>query len=167
VLSPALEAKSRDEGMSVARRYYLLSESGKKALENGQAVPQGAEVFVELTLNARGDDRARSAYYVVEDSVPAGFTPLTEDKAFRAAPYNLPLEHEALKRRSLSPEHAHFFFEEPAWWSDSPRTVGYVLRAQFPGRFLAPPATISDMYALARKGRSAAQVLAISAQDGK
>ena len=34
---------------------------------------QGEEVYVELTLDARGDNRARSAYYVVEDAVPAGF----------------------------------------------------------------------------------------------
>ncbi len=159
VLTPALDAKPLEQGMSVQRRYFLLTPEGRKPLENTEAVPQGAELFVELTLNARGEERLRSGYYVVEDAIPAGFTPLQEDKEYRGAPHSLPLAHEALKRRSFSPEHVHLFFEEPTWWSDSPRTVGYVVRAQFPGRFIAPPATIQDMYALGRKGRSEPQVL--------
>ncbi len=167
VLTPAGDAKPLEQGMVVGRRYFLLSEAGKKPLESGQAVPQGAEVFVELTIDARGDDRVRSAYYVLEDAVPAGFTPLGEDKAFRGAPHNLPLEHSALKRRSLSPERAVFFFEEPTWWSNTPRTVGYVLRAQFPGRYLAPPATLADMYALSRKGRSAPMTLVVASPEAK
>ncbi|MGQ0504053.1 MAG: MG2 domain-containing protein [Myxococcaceae bacterium] len=159
--TPSLSAKARSDGMSIARRYYLLSGNGKTLLDEGQGVMQGAELYVELTLNAEGDDRVRSAYYVVEDAVPAGFVPLTEDKQYRGAPYNLPLAHESLKRRALDPEKAVFFFEEPAWWSDSPRTVGYVMRAQFAGKYLAPAATVSDMYALGRKGRSPAQTVAI------
>jgi uncharacterized protein YfaS (alpha-2-macroglobulin family) len=129
---------------------------------------QGEEVFVELRLDAHDDDRGRSlrsAYYVLEDPVPAGFVPLVEDKEWRAPPHALPLTHESLKRRSLSPERALFFFEEPAWWSRSPRVVGYVLRAQFPGRFTAPPATVEDMYAPRIRGRSDPATLTVKPSE--
>ena len=94
--------------------------------------------------------------------MPAGFTPLLEEKIYRGPPTNLPLEHEALKRRSISPERAQFFFEEPTWWSDSPRHIGYVLRAQLAGSFNAPPATVQDMYAPAVHARTASAVLAVA-----
>ncbi|XXF77596.1 MG2 domain-containing protein [Myxococcaceae bacterium GXIMD 01537] len=151
------------EGMTLQRTYWVLREGGKVKLEAGAAVAQGENVYVELTLDARGDNKVRSAYYVVEDAVPAGFVPLIEDKEFRGPPHELPLAPEALKRRSLTPERATFFFEEPAWWSDSPRTVGYVMRAQFPGTFAAPPATIEDMYATSIHGRTEAATLKVAA----
>ena len=164
---PLSLARPVAEGMSVERRYYRLLPGGeRKPLSEGDVLAQGEEVFVELTLDAHEGEpwrSLRSAYYLVEDAVPAGFTPLGEDKAYRGAPYNLPLAHEALKRRSLSPERALFYLEEPAWWSRSPRTVGYVMRAAFPGRYSAPPATIEDMYAPRVHGRSAPAVLLVAA----
>jgi hypothetical protein len=99
--------------------------------------------------------------------VPAGFTVLGEDKAYRGAPYNLPLAHEALKRRTLDPERADFYFEEPAFWSQSPRVVGYVMRAQFPGKFSAPPATVADMYAPKIRGQSEPAILTVAASRAK
>ena len=152
--------------MSIDRTYYrLLPGGGKRALGPGEAITQGEEVFVELALDAHDGQpwrSLRSAYYVVEDPVPAGFVPLTEDKAYRGAPYQLPLAHEALKRRSLSSERAVLYFEEPTFWSRTPRRVGYVLRASFAGRFSAPPATIEDMYSPRVHGRSAPAVLEVS-----
>jgi hypothetical protein len=162
---PLEKAAAREEGMSVSRSYYRLLAAGRKRVEPGESVAQGEEVFVELTLDAHADEpwgSLRSAYYVLEDAVPAGFTPLVEDKEWRGAPWALPLAHEALKRRSLSPERALFFFEEPAPWSRSPRTVGYVMRALFPGTFAAPPATVEDMYAPRVRGRSGAGTLTIA-----
>lgn len=161
---PLDKVTPRSDGMSVARSYYRLLPAGRKRIEPGEAVAQGEEVYVELTLDAHEGEpwsSLRSAYYVVEDAVPAGFTPLAEDKEWRGQPWALPLAHEALKRRALSPERALFFFEEPAPWSRSPRVVGYVLRAQFPGTFAAPPATVEDMYAPRVRGRSAAATLTI------
>jgi alpha-2-macroglobulin len=164
---PLSAVKPVAEGMSVERRYYRLLPGGeRKPLGAGDVLAQGEEVFVELTLDAHEGEQwrsIRSAYYVVEDPVPAGFTPLGEDKAYRGAPYSLPLAHDALKRRSLSPERVLFYLEEPTWWSRSPRTVGYVMRAAFPGRFSAPPATIEDMYAPRVHGRSAPAVLKVAA----
>jgi hypothetical protein len=160
--TPLSDVKPVAEGMSLQRAYWVLREGGKVRLAPGDSVSQGEEVYVELTLDAHGDNRLRSAYYVVEDAVPAGFVPLVEDKAFRGAPHSLPLAPEALKRRSLSPERATFFFEEPTWWSDTPRTVGYVMRAQFPGTFSAPPAFIEDMYVTSIRGRTGADVLKVA-----
>jgi len=147
--------------MSIERRYWVLRPEGKVPLAPGEQVSQGEEVFVELIIDARGDNKARSAYYVVEDAVPAGFVPLIEDKEFRGPPHSLALAPEALKRRVLTPERATFFFEEPAWWSDSPRSVGYVMRAQFAGSFTAPPASIEDMYVTRIRGRTKSDVLAV------
>jgi hypothetical protein len=160
--TPLADVKPLAEGMSLQRAYYVLREGGRVRLNAGDSVKQGEEVYVELTLDARGDNRQRSAYYVVEDAVPAGFVPLVEDKVFRGAPHSLPLAPEALKRRSLSPERATFFLEEPTWWSDSPRTVGYVMRAQFAGSFSAPPAFIEDMYVPAIRGRTGSDVLRVA-----
>lgn len=161
---PVEKLAARAEGMSVERTYWRLVAGGRKRLEKGEPVAQGAEVYVELTLDAHDGEpwrSLRSAYYVVEDAVPAGFTPLVEDKEWRGQPWALPLAHEALKRRALSPERALFYFEEPAPWSRSPRVVGYVMRAQFPGTFVAPPATVEDMYAPRVRGRSAAATLTV------
>jgi hypothetical protein len=160
-LTPLSAVQPQAEGMSIQRGYYVLREGGKVKLAAGDTVSQGEEVYVELTMDARGDNRVRSAYYVVEDAVPAGFVPLQEDKAFRGPPHSLPLVPEALRRRVLNPERATFFFEEPAWWSNSPRTVGYVMRAQFPGTFSAPPASIEDMYAASIHGRTGADSLKV------
>jgi hypothetical protein len=165
VKTPYTSAKPKSDGMSVARKYYALRGGAKVALKDGDSVAQGEEVFVELAIDAHAGDRRtsmRSAYYVVEDSIPAGFVALSEDKAYRGAPYNLVMTHQALAHRSFSPERATFFFDEPAWWSDSPRTIGYVLRAQFPGTFVAPPSTVQDMYATAIGGRTAASTLTIT-----
>jgi uncharacterized protein YfaS (alpha-2-macroglobulin family) len=127
-----------------------LRPDGRQPLANGASVSQGQYVFVQLEPHVRGGDeyrRLRSAYYVLEDALPAGFEPVYEDKRFRSPPYDLPLAHEALRSRSLSPERAVFFFDEPTWWSRSPREIGYVMRAQFAGTFSIPPARVTDMYA--------------------
>jgi uncharacterized protein YfaS (alpha-2-macroglobulin family) len=159
---------ARADGMSVTRRYHRLLPGGARApLRPGEAVAQGEEVYVELSIDAEDPGAARrrsprSAYTVVVDPVPAGFVPLGEDKEYRGAPYDLPLAHEALRRRSLSAERAVFFLEEPAPWSRSPRVLGYVMRAQFPGRFSAPPATVEDMYAPRLRGRSEPAVLEVT-----
>jgi len=165
VRTPLASVQAESHGMQIERTYYAIREAGLVKLGPESPVGQGEDVYVELTLDAHGGDAAvstRSAYYVVNDPVPAGFTPLTDDSAFRGPPNNLPLDAEALKRRSLSPEHATFFFEEPTWWSDSPHRVGYVMRAQFPGTFQAPPATVNDMYAASQFGRTAAATLTIA-----
>jgi hypothetical protein len=168
---PAAKAPAVAQGMSIERRYWrLLADGTRRSVEPGERLAQGEEVFVELTLDAHEGEpwrSLRSAYYVVEDPVPAGFTILAEDKAFRGAPYLLPISHEALKRRSLSPERAVFYFEEPAWWSRSPRVVGYVLRAAFPGRFGAPAPTIEDMYAPRVHGRGSPAVLEVAASAAR
>ena len=93
--------------------------------------------------------------------VPAGFVVQSEDKIYRAAPFGLPLSHEALKQRQFTPETATFFFEEPAFWSRSAHTIGYVMRAQFGGKFQAPPASISDMYAVKVRARTKAATLTV------
>jgi uncharacterized protein YfaS (alpha-2-macroglobulin family) len=164
---PAAKAPAVANGMSIERRYHRLLPGGqRKPVQPGDRIAQGEELFVELTVDAHEGDSwrsLRSAYYVVEDAVPAGFTPLGEDKTFRGAPYDLPLAHEALKRRALSPERALFYFEEPAWWSGTPRTFGYVIRAAFPGTYGAPAPTIEDMYAPRVNGRGSPAVLEVVA----
>jgi alpha-2-macroglobulin len=165
VSTPLASVKPESEGMAIQRTYYLLRDQGRRKLSEGEAVKLGDEVYVELELSAHEDPKwktLRSAYYVVEDGVPAGFVVLSEDKTYRVAPYGLPLAHEAMKQRQFTPEKATFFFEEPAYWSDTPHVIGYVMRAQFAGKFQAPPATIQDMYAAKVHGRTKATVLTIA-----
>ena len=157
--TPLASVKPEAHGMSLSRDYYVLRGDKKKRIEAGDSISTGDEIYVEFHIDAHKDDHAslRSAYYVVEDAVPAGFVALSEDKPYRAAPYNLALVPEALKRRIFASEKSEFFFEEPAFWSDSPRLFGYVMRAQFAGHFQVPPAQVTDMYAaqvFARTGAS-------------
>lgn len=162
---PLENVQAKGEGMSIARGYFALRGDQKVPLKDGESVKQGEDVYVELTLDARNEDRwrsIRSAYYVMEDAIPAGFTVLQEDKQYRGAPLNLPLTHEALKKRAYTPERITWYFEEKAWWSASPRVVGYVLRAQFPGTFTAPPATLEDMYASQVAARTTSAKLSIA-----
>lgn len=162
---PLAQVQAKANGMSLRRRYLALRGGERIELGSGDAVAQGEDVFVELQLDAHTADRSqwwhRSAYYVLEDAVPAGFAVLQEDKVYRAAPYDLPLTHENLRRRVLSPQRVTWLFEEPAWWSDSPRVIGYILRAQFPGSFSVPPARVEDMYAATLFARTEPALLAV------
>lgn len=161
---PLENVQPKGEGMTLARAYFALRGDQKVPLKPGESVKQGEDLYVELTFDARNEDRwrsLRSAYYVMEDAIPAGFTVLQEDKAYRGAPLSLPLTHEALRKRAATPERITWYFEEPAWWSASPRVIGYVLRAQFPGTFSAPPATLEDMYASQVSARTASATLSI------
>ncbi len=158
-LTPLASVKPVSEGMSIQRNYYLLREQGRKKIAESDTLKVGDLVYVELEFDAEPGDKwrtLRSAYYVVEDAVPAGFVVQSEDKIYRSAPFGLPLAHEALKQRTFTPETATFFFEEPAFWSRSARTIGYVMRAQFAGRFQVPPATITDMYSVKVRARTKA-----------
>ena len=49
-----------------------------------------------------------------------------------------------------------------AGWSRSPREIGYVMRAQFAGKFSAPPAKVTDMYAPSVFAQTGASKLAIT-----
>ena len=165
-LVPLEQVKAEEKGMSVKRSYWLLRPDGREPIEDGATVAQGQYVFVEIEFDAHDGEKyrtLRSAYYVLEDGVPAGFEPVIEDKKFRSPPYDLPLRHEALKYRSLNPERAVFFFDEPAWWSRSPRSVGYVMRAQYAGDFSTPPAKLTDMYSPEIYAQTAATRLKIAA----
>lgn len=162
---PLADVQARAEGMSLSRAYFVLRGEQKVPLKGGEPVKQGEDVLVELTFDARDEEQwrsLRSAYYVLEDPIPAGFTVLQEDKAYRGAPWNLTLTHEALKKRAYTPERMTWYFEEKAWWSASPHVIGYVLRAQFPGTFTAPPATLEDMYASRVGARTTAESVSIA-----
>jgi uncharacterized protein YfaS (alpha-2-macroglobulin family) len=137
-------------GLTLKRAYFVLRNNEKVALRSGETVRQGEDVYVALTFDAPDEAKwkdLRSAYLVLEDAIPAGFTPLQEDKAYRGAPWNLDLAHEALRSRAFTPQRITWYFEEKAYWTASARQMGYVMRAQFPGTFRIPPASVEDMYA--------------------
>lgn len=166
LMRPYDSVTEQADGLAVTRAYYVLRGDARVRLEPGTQVFAGEEVHVELSVDTIADEktaRLRSAYTVVEDAVPAGFEALDEDKQFRGAPYHLELTHPSVRRREIGVERVTFFIEEPAHWSRSPRTIGYVMRARFPGKFAAPPAFIEDMYASTLRGRSAPATLEVVA----
>ncbi|MBI2376790.1 MAG: alpha-2-macroglobulin [Deltaproteobacteria bacterium] len=163
VAVPIAKLAPVDSSMKIERKYYAIRQSALVPLGSSDAVFEGEEIFVELTFDAPETSIPRSAYTVIEDAIPAGFEPVREDKAFEGPPLNLPLRHETLRSRSLGTERATFFLEAPAPWSQRPSSVGYVLRAAFPGRYAVPPATVADMYAPRAFGRSAPWSIAVSA----
>lgn len=150
------------EGFTLERRYWLISGDQKTPLDAGASVAQGATIFVELALSLNGRRDYRSSYAVLVDPTPAGFSALQEDKEFRGGALALPLAHESLKKRTFTADRATFFLEEPAWWMDQVRTVGYVMRADFAGTFTAPPATIEDMYWSKARARTTAAKLTVT-----
>ena len=96
--------------------------------------------------------------------MPAGFTPLGEDKAFRGAPFKLPLAHEALKRRALSPGAGHLLLRGAGLVEPHAAPVGYVMRAAVPrARSPRRRPTVEDMYAPRVHGRGSPAVLEVVA----
>ncbi len=153
------------DGFTISRSYWSVGSGAKTPITEGAAVAQGDLVWVQLKVDLRDEGYAggagRSAYSVIEDHLPAGFSPLQEDQLYRAAPLELPLVPEQMRQRVFSPRDVTFFLEESAWWMGSPREVGYVMRADFPGTFIAPPASVNDMYQSKAKARTAVATLRI------
>jgi alpha-2-macroglobulin len=160
--TPLKDVAATSQGFTIERRYWSIGSGAKTPMAPGASVAQGDLVWVQLTLDLKGEPRGRSAYTVVKDFIPAGFSPVREDKLYRGAPLELPLVPLQVKQRTFSPRAVTFFIEEPAWWMGSPREVGYVMRADFAGTFVAPPAQVEDMYAAKAKARTAAQTLSIA-----
>jgi uncharacterized protein YfaS (alpha-2-macroglobulin family) len=160
---PAKSAPAASDGFSLNRRYFLVSGDSKTELAPGATVAQGSIVYVELDLTLKGERNwERSSYAVLVDNVPAGFTPLEEDKEYRGGKLSLPIVHESLKRRTFTAKNVTFFMEEPTWWMDQPRTVGYVMRADFAGTFSAPGATLEDMYWAKAHARTTGATLSVT-----
>lgn len=159
--TPFADVVATSKGFSIARRYWSIGSGAKTPIEPGASVAQGDLVWVQLTLDLQGEPRGRSAYSVVRDYIPAGFSPVREDKLYRGAPLELPLVPDQVKQRTFSSRAVTFFIEEPVWWMGSPREVGYVMRADFAGTFVAPPAEVEDMYQSAASARTATQRLSI------
>ncbi|MBI4819023.1 MAG: alpha-2-macroglobulin [Deltaproteobacteria bacterium] len=164
--TPIAQAAAEGEGLTLIRKSYVIRSNSLVPLGPNDAVTEGEEVFVELTFDAPAGGRPRSAYIVIEDAIPAGFEPVREDKVFEGAPLSLPLRHESLRSRSLGSERATFFLEAPAPWSSRASSVGYVLRALYPGRYSVPPAKIEDMYTPTAHARSAPAVITVKPIGG-
>ncbi len=159
---PAALAPAVADGFTIERRYWSIGSGTKKPIAAGGSVAQGDLVWVQLLVDLNGSPQERSAYSVVEDFIPAGFSPLREDKEFRGAPLSLLLTPAQLRQRTFSPRKVAFFLEEGAWWMGSPRELGYVMRADFVGTFIAPPATAADMYQNRAHARTASSSLSVS-----
>ena len=159
--TPATTAPAIADGFSLERRYWSVGSGSKTPLAPGAAVAQGDVIWVQLVMDLRGSPRDRSAYAVVEDFIPAGFSPLREDKEYRAEPLSLALMPDQVRQRTFSPRSVQFFVEEQAWWMGSPRELGYLMRADFAGTFIAPPARVEDMYQGAARARTPAQTLVV------
>ncbi|MEW5849315.1 MAG: MG2 domain-containing protein [Myxococcota bacterium] len=167
VTTPLRTLTPSESGMAIERSYHVLREGGRVALNPGDKVVRGDVVFVSLRFRLTDPPEARyrdwrSAYYVVEDQVPAGFVPVQEDKEYRGGPDPLPLSHNTVKQREFRPDRVTFFLEEPSPWGEQTREIGYVMRAQFVGSFTTGPATVQDMYAAWAKGRTGAATLEIA-----
>jgi hypothetical protein len=170
VALPYASAPPLAEGFAIKRRYYSVSSGAKVELGAKDVVRQGDVVFVELTVDLQEGTAKRgqrSAYSIVQDAVPAGFTPLQEDKEYRAAPLSLPLTHERVQRRSFQTDSVAFFVDQPAWWMGEPAVLGYVMRADFAGTYAAPPAVVEDMYQRRARGRTSAAQLVVVPSGGK
>ena len=159
---PADSAPAVADGFKIERKYWSIGSGTPRAIAVGGSVAQGDLVWVQLVVDLNGAPLERSAYSVVEDFIPAGFSPLREDKEFRGAPLSLALTPTQLRQRTFSPRKVAFFLEESAWWMGSARELGYVMRADFAGTFIAPPATAQDMYRQSAHARTTSSSLTIT-----
>jgi uncharacterized protein YfaS (alpha-2-macroglobulin family) len=160
--TPAKTAPAVAEGFSLERRYWSVGSGSKTPLAPGAAVAQGDIIWVQLVMNLQGGRPGRSAYSIVEDFIPAGFSPLREDKEYRGEPLSLALVPAQVRQRIFSPRSVQFFLEEEAWWMGSPREVGYLMRADFAGTFIAPPARVEDMYQGTARARTTATTVTVT-----
>ena len=159
---PAASAPVVADGFLIQRKYWSIGSGTRRQITAGMKIAQGDLVQVQLLIDLNGESRERSAYTIVEDFIPAGFSPLREDKEFRGAPLSLSLTPSQQRQRTFSPRKVTFFLEESAWWMGSPRELGYVMRADFVGTFIAPPSTVEDMYKASARGRTASSSLTIT-----
>ncbi|MFA6601672.1 MAG: MG2 domain-containing protein [Candidatus Paceibacterota bacterium] len=154
---PANTLGPRDEGFSIERNFYALSDKdGTKPIQKakvGDIIREHVEVTVPVTRNQ----------VVLEDFIPAGTeivdTSLaTEDKTLQDV-------GAVIKNSRLWPDHKEWRDDRAFLYFDqlSPGTYqfDYVVRALVPGTYSVLPANVSEMYTPENFGRSGASLFTI------
>ncbi len=148
VYTTANAAASQPGVLNVSRRYLLkYNEEGRekvRQLQVGEEIPVGAEVEVQLTLNAS----AAFEFVLLADPKPAGFenTVLTSGWTWNALSYYT----------EIRDGQTNFFFDRvPA----GTYTLRYTLRPSLQGTYHALPAQLQSMYAPEFSAHTAANVL--------
>lgn len=156
-----------DSGIEVTRRYELLTpavnEEQQRVLYSrapATSVDVGDYLLVSVTLSSAEDLR----FVLVNEPLPAGFSVIEDDHAFRVA--------------GVFPRYGHGYYGWNQWYDgrqvrdqridyyfariSEPVTFTYILRAENPGSFTALPSNAWLMYAPDLHGTSARDVLEVS-----
>ncbi|HWU42014.1 MAG TPA: hypothetical protein VN132_01210, partial [Bdellovibrio sp.] len=146
---PLDQIQAQSRAWQLTRNYYRLSSKGEKTLIDPSKTKfkVGDLVFAEISFNKASnfDMWNRSRYYVLSESVPAGFIPVQEDKIYQAAPFNLPLSSNYRSREILN-DQVRWYYDFSRGWMDNNSQIGIVMRASYPGTFDSGITKIEDFY---------------------
>jgi hypothetical protein len=131
---------------NIERRIYLVDQANRKIQEiSPTQVKIGDILYIQIRYSAKQGVRT-SAYLMVEDSLPAGFAPLMEDKIFTGAPWNFSLRPKIPFKREFLVDRVRFHLQGGFSGSGEEREVGYLVRAVHQGTFQGGIIRIEDMY---------------------
>lgn len=152
--SKAPEIAAAGDALVLERRYFKVptgreaSAAERVPLLSGEKVASGQEIEVVLTLRAKdGCD-----FLALEDRKPAGCEPIEVASGSRLQD-GLSLHVELREAKTI------FYLED---FGAGEQEFRYRLRAEVPGLFRAPPATVFGMYAPERRGNSGTMRLEVT-----
>ncbi len=154
---PAPEPAAK-EGYALERHYYRLDGTEVDPV----IVKQNDRLVVVLKVT---EDEAKKARVLLTDPLPAGFEIDNPALVEGGSLANIPS-----LTGEVTPAHTEFrddrFTAAFARETDQPAffTVGYIVRAVTPGRFVHPPATVEDMYRPERFGRTGSGTVEVKAE---
>lgn len=157
------DVRPADYGFTVLRTYDPVDngEDVKRNEDGSWTVRSGARIRVRITLIAP----ANRYHIALVDRIPAGFEILNPDLAVTEA---LPGQRPGVGgngRSLLWPDHQNLRDDRAEAFSavltGGVYEYSYVVRSTTPGRFIAPPVKVEEMYHPETFGRSGAEVVSI------
>ena len=141
----------RDEGFSVARSFYALSDANNAVPLTSAKVGDVLREHLEITA---GQDRR---FVSVEDFIPAGFEIVNTDLATEQQ--SLRFTEVGVANPVLDPDYTEMFDDRALIYKDYLRQgtyqYDYYVRALVKGKYFQPPTVASEIYNPENFGRSA------------
>ncbi len=166
---PLASVAAQARGWKVERNYYLLDTKGGRSLIDPAKthLKVGDLVYGEVKFTKLKEDNIiRSRYYVLTDGVPAGLTPIQEDKEYRASPFSLALGG-SYRVREVGNERIRWYYDFSRGWMDRAEVTGTVFRVNYAGSFETGITRLDDFYDETQSSFSPSVRLDIDSVDGK
>ena len=163
---PYPSVASKSDGVTLERRLYRVTATGREVLDPARPLHQGDAVVSEVEVRrgtGQGDRSGQSRFLVVEDGVPSLARTIDEDKTF-LADAGLQADTEGywarVKQTLRYPDKTIRIVEVPPGEGIH---LYQVWQVGFSGTASIPPASAFDMYDESIQGNTAAQDLHVEA----